>query len=215
LAVDVKRGSRLRALFIGTLVLAGSVGCSVPATTHEEDDGHPLSVQYGSGNTLSIDPPEELEAGKEWQGTFGAFLPCVAHGEGPIEVTAVHWSSKSGLDPVEVVPYVRTFDSGKYDPWMSMLGSPEEPGEHSDGYGYLGLERGVESIIVDDPCGDVPGSGEGVANEVQIAVTAGSSGAHIGDVTFLYTASDGHEYVLVLYSDFYLCGSEVPKDLCH
>lgn len=187
------------------------VACSSGAGARPDDLQNPLSLSYTGSGAISINKPSETFEGEAWSGTFGSFLPCVAQGDGPIEITGMEWSSEPGPEPTSVAVYVRTFDGDTDSPIGSMRGTPEEPTRKGD-FAALRTREGVDGLVVDVPCHDELGF-DGVATEILVSMTVGDRGGHIHDITFTYETADGAERAVRNGWDFYLCGSEVPEDL--
>jgi hypothetical protein len=198
---------RVRWVGVGVIAVLGLGGSSVERDVHRDMAG-PLAV--GGGGTVSLDRPEDLLPGHAWSGTHGSFLPCVAQGGGPIEITTVEWSSEPGLEPVSVVAVVRTFDSTTDMPIGSASGTATD--WERDSIGSLRVRDGVEGYVVEIPCHDDLGIDGAATDEIVFILTADERGGHIGDVTFRYLTPDGSEHAVVTDSDFYLCGSAVPDE---
>ena len=186
-------------------------GCSAAdeVETHADDLDHALSLYPGSG-VIGIAMPEGLADGHNWNGMFGSFMPCVAQGDGPIEIADVSWSSSAGLEPVSVDVGVRTFTVGELNAIGSAYGTLEDPSLR----GYEPIDDKFTAMTVTRRCrveGDPPISGS--IDEIVFGVTGTSDGAHLRDIRFTYLTPDGREHVVTNGWDFYLCGPAVPEDV--
>ncbi len=200
-------------LVSGSLGIAlGLTGCATGVQTidvHPDDMQHPLSVYPGSGLS-GLAHPEDAKEGDAWSGMFGSFMPCVAHGDGPIEITDVDWSSTPNLEPLSVDVYVRTFVVGDENAIGQLYGTPEHPSRRST----TPFNEKFTGMTVDKPCseeGDPPPSG--AIDEIVFSVMGKSSGAHLTGIRFTYTTPDEKEHVVENDWDFYLCGPAVPEEI--
>lgn len=191
------------------VILLGLVGCTPGVDVHPDDLQHPLSVLPGSGMS-GVDQPEGTRDGDTWSAMFGSFMPCIAQGDGPVEITGVDWSSSPGLEPATVDAYVRTFVVGDENVLGSAYGTPADFRSRS----IEPFSERFTGMTVDKPCreeADPPLSGR--IDEVVFSVKGKSSGAHLRDIRFTYTTPDGKEHVVENDWDFYLCGPKVPEEI--
>lgn len=175
---------------------------------HPDDLQHPLSVYPGSGLS-GLARPDGVGRGDTWTGMFGSFMPCIAHGEGPVEITGVTWSSTPDLEPLSVDVYARTFVAPDESPIGRLYGTPENPSRSH----ITPFDDKFVRASVDEPChqeGDPLPSGP--IDEIVFSVKGKSSGAHLRDVRFTYTTPDGKEHIVENDWDFYLCGPKVPEE---
>lgn len=202
-AASVERDQGI-ALALSGAMLAVVSGCS-SAVAHRDDMEHPLSALGGAGE-VSVHPPEDRLPGAVWSATFGLFLPCIANGDQPAEITEIRWTSEEGLKPESVETYVRTFDPQRSDPYTSMKGTPLEPlDEHFTGE----VSVGAEGYVAEAPCREAS-PGNGPLDEIMISMAVGDRGGHIGGVEFDYETGDGKTYTLEIEWDFYACGTAAP-----
>jgi hypothetical protein len=184
-----------------------------PVLRHPDDLQNPLSMSYPDSGLSGIYIPRDVDQGDLWTGMFGSFLPCVAQGEGPIEITGVRWEDEAATEPVSVETYVRTFDTTVDMPIGTALGTPESPSQGGR-FDNSDLRKGVEGLEVTQPCPkDGESRADGVLDEVLFVVTSGPSGAKLESISFTYTAPGGKQYEVVNDWKFYLCGSEIPDEL--
>jgi hypothetical protein len=194
------------------VILLGLLGCTPGASgidVHPDDLQHPLSVLPGSGLS-GVDQPAGTRDGDTWDAMFGMFMPCIAQGEGPVEITGVDWSSSPGLEPLSVEVYVRTFVVGDEDSLGRLYGTPEDFRSKS----IEPFSEKFTGMTVGKPChkeGDPPVSGS--VDEVIFSVKGKSSGAHLRGIQFTYATPDRKEHVVENDWDFYLCGPGVPEEI--
>lgn len=87
---------------LGLALLVPGCGAGADPAPHPDDLTHPHSMNYTGSGLNGMYPPDGLGQDDSWTGMFGSFLPCVAHGEAPIEITGVDWESAeaTGLIPI-------------------------------------------------------------------------------------------------------------------
>lgn len=196
-------------------------------TAHSEGDG-PLSAAIGVGGSSILAPAQST-----WTGTFGGFVLCAQESGRRIEVQDVRY--QAGVEPVEVVPTVRTTTPESlrgleprrrqdYLPTYTALGSP--PG-FDEPYVDLVVPGDYSTVVrgwrVDQSCEQTAAlerqlSGGRVPSrplrELMFAVTAGRQGARIDRVDIDYLA-DGRPMTLELRWAMVSCGTAtVTPDTC-
>lgn len=205
------KGSTTTSIVSSLGITLGLIGCTFGPSeveVHPDDLQHPLSLYPNSGLS-GLAHPDDVKDGDTWNGMFGSFLPCVAQGEGPLEITGVDWESSPGLEPLSVSTYVRTVAIGDENTIGQLYGTPEEP-LHSKTPPF---HEEFVKLSVDRPChkaGDPPVNGH--FDEIVFSVEGKSSGAHLTDIRFTYTTPDGKQHIVENDWDFYLCGPKVPDE---
>jgi hypothetical protein len=190
-----------------TLVLIAGCQAGPDAAVHGDDEEHPMALLAGGGSFASS--ADGRVPGGTWTTTFGSIFPCVANGPGPLVIDSVDWASDDGQDPLSVQVYLRTFDDSALDPVGSLRGAPLDTGNR-DSMGTVSEQ--VEGFKVERSCATAPD--KGLRDELLVTATAGDRGAQIADFTVRYTTPDGKKYAVVSDWDMYICGTEVPEELC-
>ncbi len=183
---------------IFSLILAG---CQPSVKSHVEGEG-PLSVRVGGGGLSMKFENDDAP----WQGTAGAFMPCVAKGKKELEITKIGYVEHNLAKPVNVKVIKRVVvGMDAQDPIGASRGVPP----NLEG-GYLSgdISEDVVGTMVTESCdGPVDYSN---FTEFLFVIESDEAGMHIEEVFFEYKVG-GRLYVLEVPREIVFCG-EATKD---